>query len=124
MSDQGDKDFLALMEAKLGQAMSQLEVRLIDRFASKREHDADIEVVHTKLQDHDNRLAVIEKQPPVTRQDLHDVKAEIAAVNLWRATVQGEENTRRLISTRTLAWAGAIGVILTAVATIIWLAVS
>lgn len=43
-----------------------------------REHD-------NSIHDHEARLGVLENRPRVTREDLHEVKADIASLRLWQA---------------------------------------
>lgn len=52
MSVEGNPDLIALIGAQMEAAMSKLEVRLIDRFASKKEHDQDIEILSARLTEH------------------------------------------------------------------------
>lgn len=72
-------------------------------------------------QELDKRLSVLEARPPVTRQDIHDLKNSIGAIQLWQASQQGQEDTQRRVSDRMLAWAALAVALIGFVATIIWL---
>ena len=73
------------------------------------------------LREQDKRLAVLESRPPVTRQDIHDLKAEISALKLWQAGLAAVSSWKRWQITVTLALGALAAGIIGSVATIIWL---
>lgn len=73
------------------------------------------------LQEHDTRLAVIESRPPVTRQDIHDLKTEIAALKLWQAGLAAVSSWKRWQISAALAVGGVVSGTIGSIATIIWL---
>lgn len=73
------------------------------------------------IQDQDKRLAVLESRPPVTRQDIHDLKAEIAALKLWQAGLAAVSGLKRWQITVGLGLGGIVSGVIGAVATLVWL---
>ena len=63
-----EAEFLTLMRAELDKAMAQLELRLVDRFASKKDH----EDLQKRLEDHEKA-----------------VNDALAGLNGWRNRVLG-----------------------------------
>jgi hypothetical protein len=74
-----------------------------------------------QLEDLDKRVLVVEARPVVTREELHAVKGDIAALNLWQAGLTAVATWKKWQVSAALAvgalMAGTVG----SVATIIWL---
>lgn len=92
----------------------------IDREGAIGTRDTLVELAR-QAQEQDKRIAVIEARPPVTRQDIHELKSEIAALKLWQAGLAAVSSWKRWQVTVALAVGALAAGIVGSVATIIWL---
>lgn len=74
-----------------------------------------------RLEDHSRRLRDIEARSPVTREDLHKVKDDIAALRLWQASLTAVASLKRWQVTVGLGLLGVVSGLIGSLATFYWL---
>ena len=73
------------------------------------------------LDDIDRRVETVESRPVVTREELHAIRGDIAALNLWQAGLTAVATWKRWQVSAALAIGALAAGMVGSVATIIWL---
>lgn len=74
-----------------------------------------------QLDDLDRRIVAVEGRPIVKREELHALKSDIAALNLWQAGLTAVATWKRWQVSAALAVGGLAAGMVGSVATLIWL---
>ena len=82
-------DFIQLIGAQMDAAMAKLEVRLIDRFASKKEHEQDMEILTARLTDHEKESKLRHDNLSERVGSLEQSRAGALVLSVWQRWLFG-----------------------------------